>query len=228
MSSLGFEFEPVVGRATVADTVYQNLRRALIVGRFEPGQMMTIAALAKMFQTSQMPVREALRRLGAEGALEARPNGSSYVPKVSRTRLDDICRARVALETLATELAVLHITDDEIDALVRLEADHAATTDRQDVYQMLQKNRDFHFAIYNAARSDVLPALIDSLWLRYGPYMRVLSEEVERDMKEHEPFLRGHRAIIDAIIARDKDRAMAELEKDIVLTQTLLQGIYPH
>lgn len=216
-----------MGRATVADTVYQNLRRALIVGRFEPGQMMTIAALAEMFQTSQMPVREALRRLGAEGALESRPNGSSYVPKVSRARLDDICRARIALETMATELAVEHISDAEIDALVRLEADHTATTGRQDVYQMLQKNRDFHFAIYNAARSDVLPALIDSLWLRYGPYMRVLSEEVEHDMRGHEPFLRGHKAIVEAIIARDKARATAELKKDIMSTQALLQDLYP-
>src|SRR5690606_518438 len=143
--------------------------------RFDPGQALTIASLAKSFQTSHMPVREALRRLGAENALEIASNGSACVPTLSVERLDEICRAAVALEGLATEIAAGNIQADEIEAVELHMAEHEASSASGNVYDMLLKNRDFHFAIYRASRSEVLVQLIDSLWLRYGPYMRMLS-----------------------------------------------------
>ncbi|TIX54354.1 MAG: GntR family transcriptional regulator, partial [Mesorhizobium sp.] len=85
-------FEPVSGRVTVQDGVYQQLRHALMVGSFDPAQVLTIASLAEAFGTSNMPVREALRRLAAENALEISQNGSACVPIVTRARLDDLCR----------------------------------------------------------------------------------------------------------------------------------------
>lgn len=218
---------PVAGRMTVADSVYQRLRQALILGKFDPGRLLTIAALADRFGTSHMPVREALRRLGAEGALEIRSNGSAYVPRVTRAALDDICRARIALESLATELAAQAVTAEELDALERLEAAHAATAHLHDVDEMLEKNRDFHFSIYRASRSEVLLPLIDSLWLRYGPFMRMLSDHMAPRMAEgaHEPFMAGHRAIVAALRARDGRAAAAAMAEDIARTQMLLREL---
>ena len=218
---------PVESRMTVADSVYRQLRQALILGRFDPGQVMTIAALSQSFGTSHTPVREALRRLGAEGALDSRANGSAYVPPVTRASLDDICRARIALERLATELAAAAITPAELDALERLEAAHASTSHLQNVAEMLERNRDFHFMIYRAARSDVLLPLIDSLWLRYGPFMRLLSDHMAPQLAlgVHEPFMAGHRAIVAALRARDPVAAGAAMESDIRGTQTLLHAL---
>lgn len=226
-SPAGHDLAPVAARATVADRVYQNLRQALVVGKFDPGQMLTISSLARTFQTSHMPVREALRRLGAEGALEMRANGSAYVPPVTRAALDDICRARIALERLATQQAVENITPAELDALERLEAEHTATSHLQNVYEMLEKNRDFHFSIYAAAHSPVLYQLIDTLWLRYGPYMRMLSAHIAPKLAEglHEPFMRGHRAIVEALRAGDATRAADMMQADIERTQKLLQEL---
>lgn len=218
---------PVRQRATIADNVYQELRTALVVGRFDPGQMLTISSLAEAFHTSHMPVREALRRLAAEGALEVRGTGSAHVPDVTRAVLDDICRARIALERLATELAVANITAAEIGALERLEQEHTATSHLNNVYEMLDKNHQFHFSIYRASRSPTLLQLIDTLWLRYGPFMRMLSEHIapQLDMGVHEPFMRGHRAIVDAIRSRDSTRAADLLQADIERTQHLLQDL---
>ena len=120
------ELQPVAARVTVADTVYLNLRQALILGRFDPGQALTIGALAETFQTSHMPVREALRRLGAEGAVQIRPNGSAHVPQALPKALEDINRARMALEGLAAELAAQRISGPELAALEDLEARHRA------------------------------------------------------------------------------------------------------
>lgn len=220
-------FGPVRQRATIADNVYQELRTALIVGRFDPGQTLTISSLAEAFHTSHMPVREALRRLAAEGAVEVRSTGSAHVPEVTRTALDDICRARIALERLATELAVEQITPAEVSALERLEQEHTATSHLNNVYEMLDKNHQFHFSIYRASQSPTLLQLIDTLWLRYGPFMRMLSDHVAPQLDEgvHEPFMQGHRAIVEAIRARDKTQAADLLQADIERTQHLLQGL---
>ncbi|KPQ05538.1 MAG: transcriptional regulator [Rhodobacteraceae bacterium HLUCCA12] len=218
---------PVSARVTVADSVYRNLRQALVLGRFDPGQVLTIGALADSFQTSHMPVREALRRLGAEGAVEIRANGSAHVPDVTPEALDDITRARLALEGLATALAVERMSEEEVRALDDLEARHSATAQQRDVYEMLERNHDFHFAIYAGAQSPVLLNLIESLWLRYGPFMRLLSQSIAPRIEgsTHEPFLQGHREIVDAIRARNTTRARTAIERDIEGTRALLAGL---
>ena len=218
---------PVSARKTVADSVYLSLREALIIGRFDPGQVLTIGALADTFRTSHMPVREALRRLGAEGAIEIRVNGSAYVPAVDLHALEDISRARLALEGLASELAATRIGDAALAELAELEARHSATAELKDVYVMLEKNRDFHFAIYSAADAPVLTSLIESLWLRYGPFMRLLSQHVAPELGSdtHEPFLRGHREIVEALMARDAARAGEAVRADIAATVALLRTI---
>ena len=119
-------FEPVSGRITVQDGVYQQLRHALMVGSFDPGQVLTIASLAEAFGTSNMPVREALRRLAAENALEISQNGSACVPVVTRARLDDLCRARLAVEGLAAELGAPRLTAADVASLQRVTDDQQA------------------------------------------------------------------------------------------------------
>jgi DNA-binding GntR family transcriptional regulator len=218
---------PVSSRVTISDGVYFQLRNALITGRFDPGQVLTIAALAKSFHTSHMPVREALRRLGAENALEIASTGSACVPSVSIERLDDICRARVALEGLATEIAAGSVRPEEITAIEGHMAEHEAIGASGNVYDMLLKNRDFHFAIYRASRSEVLVQLIDSLWLRYGPYMRMLSSYIAPRMGTgmHEPFSNHHHAIVDALHRRDGAAAREHMIADITGTQMLLREL---
>lgn len=200
----------------VADTVYLNLRQAL-----------TISALAETFQTSHMPVREALRRLGAEGAVQLQPNGSAHVPQALPKALEDINRARMALEGLAAELAAQRISGPELTALEELEARHRAAAETCDVHQMLERNRDFHFGLYAAAGSPVLLELIESLWLRYGPFKRRLSDHISPQLEQgtHEPFARGHQEIVAAVRARDPQRAREAVCHDIAGTRRLLETL---
>ncbi|MBS9721866.1 GntR family transcriptional regulator [Tianweitania sp. BSSL-BM11] len=207
--------------------VYSQLRSALINGDFDPGQALTISLLAGQFGTSHMPVREALRRLAAENALDVSRNGSARVPPVTLARLDDLCRARVAVEGLAVELGTRFITAEDLARLVQIEDAHTAAAKAGNVYSMLVGNRDFHFAIYRASGSDVLVQLIDTLWLRFGPYMRMLSKHVKPLVKNgtHEPYIRQHLAILAAIDRRDEAQARAELERDITITWDLLKEL---
>ena len=219
--------EQVTSRATIQDLVYRQLRNALINGDFDPGQTLTISSLAGQFGTSHMPVREALRRLAAEMALEVARNGSARVPVVSRARLDDLCRARMAVEGLAAELGARFITDEGRARLVEIENQHTAAAQVGNVYQMLLANRDFHFAIYRASGSDVLVQLIDTLWLRFGPFMRMLSTHVKPLVERgpHEPYIKQHLAILAALENRDEASTRQALEQDINTTWDMLKDL---
>ncbi len=225
--ALDDNFGPVSARVTVQDAVYLKLREALLIGRFDPGQVLTIASLSQSFDTSHMPVREALRRLAAENALEVARNGSARVPPVSSARLDDLCRARAAIEGLATELATQMVTPEEIDAMEAVVNTHEACAQDGQVFEMLTTNREFHYLIYKASRSEVLIQLIDTLWLRYGPYMRMLSAYVEPRMatEDFRSYTVHHRRIIAAMRQRDAVRAREEMVADIRDTQDLLRHL---
>ena len=93
-----------VGRETLHDRVYAELRRSLIHGVFDAGQVLRIVDLAETLQTSTMPVREALARLVSEQALEALPSRSVRVPLITLERLDDLARARRLVEGQLTSL----------------------------------------------------------------------------------------------------------------------------
>lgn len=226
MSKVG-ELARVSSRMTIADSVYQQLRDALMVGRFDPGQTLTISSLATTFGTSHMPVREALRRLAAEKALDVSSAGSARVPAVSVARLDDLCRARGLIEGLATELATARVTDAMLTELETIVAEHEALSDEKHVYDMLDRNRAFHFAIYRQSGSEVLLQIINSLWLRYGPYMRMLSTHIAPLLKTglHEPFTHHHHMIIRAMRQGDATTAKREMTADIDGTFELLRRL---
>jgi DNA-binding GntR family transcriptional regulator len=211
------------------DGVYEQLRHALMWGKFEPLQAITILSLASEFGTSHMPVREALRRLAAENGLEIARNGSAQVPAVSRFRLHDLCRARIELEGLATEIASSKITPAEIEKCELLAKEHEAIGREGNVYAMLQKNQEFHFAIYRIAESEVLLQLIEVLWLRFGPYMRLLSNFVEGQFGQGvvHPFSSYHYQMIEAFRSADSPRAREMLVRDIDATQVLLMDLCP-
>jgi DNA-binding GntR family transcriptional regulator len=217
----------VIARVTVQDTVYEQLRRALMWGSFAPSQAITISSLATEFGTSHMPVREALRRLAAENGLEIGHNGSARVPAVTRARLDDLCQARIALEGLATELAAQHMSQADIARSELLAREHAETGSAGNVYGMLRKNQEFHFGIYEKSGSEVLPQLIEMLWLRFGPYMRMLTNYVQQEFEKgvSHPFSSYHFEILDALRARNAALAREKMVGDILATQRLLQGL---
>jgi DNA-binding GntR family transcriptional regulator len=213
-------------RATVQDHVHEQLRNALMGGRFEPGQTLTMASLASMFGTSQMPVREALRRLVAENALRILSSGSAVVPDISLARLDDICGVRVLLERRAVEAATNLITDKELAALRELAAAHRQIGRTDGAYAMLDMNRQFHFRLYGNAGSPALMQLIETLWLSFGPFMRPLCEQIEAELHAGgDVYVGCHDEILDALQRRDAQAAGDGIANDIRSTQRLLRRI---
>jgi DNA-binding GntR family transcriptional regulator len=221
------QLEPVSGRVTIGGNVYQQLRQALMSGSFMPGQVMTIDFLARTFQTSHMPVREATRRLVAEEALELAPNGSTRVPNVSVDRLDDIYRNRMVIEGSAVSRAITVIRPRDLEQIEQLVHEHDAMSERGQVYEMLQKNQELHFTIYRLSRSPITMQIVESLWLRHGPYMRLLSWHCEEHSKQGAsmPTSHHHWQLLEAIRTRNNSAAVAELQADISGSHELLKDL---
>lgn len=205
-----------VGRETVQDRVYTELRRALIGGLFEPGQVLTIRGLADALATSTMPVREAVGRLITEKALEALPNRSVRVPPITLERMDDLLRTRILIEGEAIALAASRMTPRQISIIEGMlgEWDEMrALKQKKDVDREVTLNQSFHFEIYRACGSAVLIPMIESLWLQSGPCIRVaiyaFSEAGEVDTAHY------HRSIVTALAAKNEQAAREALVADI-------------
>lgn len=217
---------PVSSRSTIQDGVYRQLRNALMSGHFDPGQTITIAFLADSFKTSHMPVREALRRLTAENALVVVANGSARVPTVSLAGLNDLCLTRIALETLAVKLATERSSSDDRKRFMFLLQEHESAAAERNLHKMLTRNQEFHFAIYDTCGSAVVLQFIQALWLRFGPYMRMLSGYIEPLLVagSYKPSSH-HRDLLAAIEAGDRRAAAKAMKGDIETTQGLLRRL---
>jgi DNA-binding GntR family transcriptional regulator len=205
-----------VGRETVQDRVYTELRRALIGGLFEPSQVLTIRGLADVLATSTMPVREAVGRLITEKALEALPNRSARVPPITVERMDDLLRTRILIEGEAIALATERMTPPDLARIeaILLEWDEMrALMQVQDIDRELTLNQAFHFEIYRSCGSSVLMPMIESLWLQSGPCIRVaiyaFTEAGEVDTAQY------HRRIVSALAAKNVEAARDALAGDI-------------
>src|SRR5262245_16086529 len=98
-----------IDNGTLGQRVYNELRDYLMVGGVQPGEKVTLRQLTTAFGTSLMPVREAVQRLAAEGALEVLPNRAIRVPLMTKGRVDEILRVRLTLEGMAVEEAAKRI-----------------------------------------------------------------------------------------------------------------------
>lgn len=158
-----------VGNATLQKRVYDQLRSAFLESRFLPGETLTLRSLAEMTGTSVQPVREALQRLCAEGALEGLPNTAFRVPDIDSERYRELWEIRKLLEGEATRLAAAVIGNGEVAELKRMNREMRASMRRGDPEATLRLNRDFHFAVYRAAASPRLVALIEMIWMQVSP-----------------------------------------------------------
>jgi DNA-binding GntR family transcriptional regulator len=199
-------------RETLQQRVYGQLRMALMRGEFVPGRSLTIRALAEALRTSSMPVREALRQLVTERALEMLPNRSFGVPRVTRERFEDLLRIRVEVEGYAAAEAASRMGKAEIDRIDEINRTMRAAGEAGDRLRFISGNQEFHFAIYRAAESDTLIPLIETLWLQAGPYMGCL---YDTDGLDPVVNLGHHEGVIKALRRRDAEKSRAMLVADI-------------
>jgi DNA-binding GntR family transcriptional regulator len=193
------------------DQLYQRIRESLLAGRFQPGERLKIRDLAAEWGTSPMPVRAALQRLVAEGALEGEPQRSVRVPPMTRERYQNIFQVRLGLEGLAVELATPRLTPANLaelrDCVVRMDQ----AIEQRQVQAYLDANSQFHLHLCSACGNPVLLRSIESLWLQVGPFFNQLFTGADLSLRLND----FHEDAFAAIEAGDAKAARQAMEQDL-------------
>ncbi len=192
------------------ETTYRRLREMVLFGVLAPGQKVTIQGIARALDAGMTPVREAIRRLTAEGALELHENRRVSVPRLEPAQLDELAFARRTLEPKLARMAQARMRPGDIDALTAIDRQLDAAIEEGDVHGYLACNYRFHFSLYEAARAPILLSLTQSLWLRFGPSLRVVIESGGTIGPDR------HRAALASMRVGDAEGLAAAIEADVV------------
>lgn len=198
------------------ENAYFALRDAFTCGAFAPGDVLTLRDLAAQLGVSMTPVREAVRRLVAEGALVDTPSRKLMVPRYDPRRAADLMAARLAVEGLVLDQAIDRMTPDCLDTMAAL---LDSVPKQPGSLPDLIANYEFHFTLYRVCGSEVLLPIVEALWLQYGAYLNLIinrpgASKIEEHVHHHE--------LLDALRAGDRDKAHAALEADITRSFSFL------
>lgn len=162
------------GSEFLREQIYVRLCDALRSGQFSPGEKITIRALAAVEGMSPTPVREVLYRLVADGVLEAEANRSARVPLLTSEQIQELRDIRLAVETLAAERAAARASPALGQELRKIAIELTTARERGDIITDLSKVYEFQFTLYRASQMPALLKIIEALWLRTGPYLKLL------------------------------------------------------
>jgi len=203
---------------TVVDRVYGEVRRRIVEGELGRGTKLRQEALAEALGVSRTPLREALRRLAAEGLVEFHPNRGATVATLTAKDVRAAYEARLAFEPGAARLAAVRRPVAQIAALRAALADQRASTAIPAAYAA---SRAFHLALAHASENEYLIRLAEALW---GPGLAQAIYELQAvrlparlatDLAEHERIAeaieRGDPDLAEALTRHHIQAALSEL-----------------
>lgn len=181
------------------DQTRDEIRQRIIDGRLAPGARLVERELAAELQVSRVPVREALRMLASEGFLEVVPRRGVVVRRLTLTDVEELFDVREALEVLATRRATAHASADDLARLRGILDRVDAAIAADDPAAIGQGNEDFHDAIIELARNELLASMLEPLQGRLHWLFRQNQNATQ--------LQREHRELYDAIASGDPDVA---------------------
>lgn len=219
-----FESLAPVKRETLQSIVHNRLCSLILEGELAPGESVTVASIAKALDVSPMPVRDAISRLMALGALTVVSGRSIGVPLLGQEELDDMLRVRLEVEATAVRWASGNVDQAFLDSLERILHAMEEAEANDAVKDFIRSNYDFHFTIYRQAASPLLLQLISNIWLRINPHFHLLHRHGHYRVSN-----RQHRKMFEALKGFDAEQAVAGLREDIesaykVISATLSDG----
>lgn len=155
-------------------SVYEALRGRILFGDIAPGQQVTIQGLVAELGAGMTPVREAIRRLTSEGALDMLGNRRIFVPELTASCVDQLEFIRQSMEPELARRAAGFVTDTLLDDLSQQDDALNLAIENGDISGYLMHNYQFHARLNAAAQAPILAATVDRMWLRFGPSLRVV------------------------------------------------------
>jgi GntR family carbon starvation induced transcriptional regulator len=212
-------------RATTATTVYDRIRDDILSGSLAPSLKLRIEFVCERYSTGASPVREALNRLSQDGLVERRDQRGFYVAAVSLEQLAELVKTRCWVEAIALRESIMHRTARWEEGVV-IAFHHLSRTKRSlDIAaytfnpEWEERHRAFHHALIANCGSSQLLAFCDDLRDQADRYRKLAAAHVYPQRQGSDE----HRAIMEAAIDGDIERAVALLEAHYRKTQAIIE-----
>ncbi|MBI4279678.1 MAG: GntR family transcriptional regulator [Armatimonadetes bacterium] len=177
---------------TKADLAFSLLRQAIKDGRLQPGTPLRQRQLAESLGMSLTPVREAIRRLEAEGLLKGTPHTTLRVKDVSSRQVKEVYAIRNLLESYAARMAALHLTGAQIAELDHLFTRMKQALRRRQLPRIRALDEAFHMLLYAAAGNELLLEIISHLWTKFPrDTLWTIPGRAAKSLGEHAGILRA-------------------------------------
>ena len=207
----------LIPRVSVVDNVTVRLRRALLAGEIRPGERIKVAELEKSFGVSHIPIREAVRRLEAEGLIVALPQRAAVAAGVDLDDLSGLYDLRRIVECAVIRRSVEAMTAGQVDAVRAALGELEAVAQDHGSPRFWELHRDFHWALLEPGASGWIRRVLDHMWLAAERYVRLfVSETVEDAMVDH-------RELLACCERRDGDGAAAVLRRHLDRTEAAVR-----
>jgi DNA-binding GntR family transcriptional regulator len=194
---------------------YEELRRQILTGDIAQGSVLNQAQLAQEIGVSTTPLREALRRLAAEGLVQLESHRDARVASLTADEARDLYVIRENLDPLAAGLAAESRTPADVD---RIQAALALLTPLHDAADLgaLTVHRDFHRTVYAASHNPLLIGILEGLWDKADRYRQIGLQSQKDSEKDRIRVQEEHIQIADAVIAGDAIRARETMHRHVV------------
>ncbi len=210
-----------VKKQSLPEIIANDLRERILSGDMAEGDLIRQEALAEEYEVSRMPIREALKRLSAEGLVQWSNNRSGTVTKHSLEEIGEMFDLRALIEVDLFQRAIPLMTATDFvtcsDILTRMEASY----DEDDVGKWGSLNHTYHTALYEAAGRGLTRELLDRISIQTDRYVRMHLSV----MKQREPAKAEHRGLLDCAQAGDIDKGCALLADHILRTKEQLLSL---
>ena len=183
------------------DVVYDLLKDNIIKGQYHPGSRLVIDELASMLGVSQIPIREAMRELEADGFVHIEPYVGATIADIDADLIFEVFALLEALEIISSRNAVVCMSDDQLNELAELINQMDAFVDDPDEWS--QANKNLHLFICQCAQSQIVLKIIRNVldhWdrLRLHYLNDVFGHRIKIAQQEH-------KQILEAFFSRDPD-----------------------
>ncbi len=199
--------------AKAVDSAYRAIREGILAGTFDQGSHITARQLAEATGLSRTPVREAMRRLDAEGMITLIPNRGAFVARWTEKEIEQIYELRVLLESFAAQVAAERITDEQRAELHALAREMGRLVEQRpvDVEAIAEVNDKFHKGVLEACGNPRLRDLLGTITevpLQLSTFRRYSVDELRRSASQHAE-------LVSALMAGDGDWARSVMNAHI-------------
>lgn len=206
--------QPLEQPVPLRQRIHETLEELIIYGALKPGEHLVESRLAKRLGVSRVPVREALQLLYRDGWVDLRPRQGAFVHQPTVQEVDEAFSVRTLLEVESARLAALNATSESVQALRELLKEGAHALESGDGKGLVGLNSAFHAGVSDVAGNHVLAELIARLDKRIRWYFARVVTERGRDS------WREHGELVEAIAARDEDRAAEVMRTHAEVTRS--------